>query len=166
MRFDTVIIGGGLSSLVCGIKSQKAGEKCLIISAGQNALHFSSGTFGLLGRLPDGTEVSEPIKSLSFLPETHPYSKIGVDKMTEYVAQVPSFFETCGIRLHPSPVTGESGFPINGYRVTPMGSLKPGWLAMDEVTLLPSKDNMPWLWQLLVVPLVTQPCSHIVSVSV
>ena len=150
MRFDTVIIGGGLSSLVCGIKLQKAGERCLIISAGQNALHFSSGTFGLLGRLPDGSEVSEPMKSLSFLPEAHPYSKIGVDKLTEYVAQVPTFFESCGIQLHPSPVTGESGFPINGYRVTPMGSLKPGWLAMDEVTLLQSKDNIPWSKALIV----------------
>ena len=150
MRFDTVIIGGGLSSLVCGIKLQKAGERCLIISAGQNALHLSSGTFGLLGRLPDGSEVSEPMKSLSFLPEAHPYSKIGVDKLTEYVAQVPTFFASCGIQLHPSPVTGESGFPVNGYRVSPMGSLKPGWLAMDEVTLLQSKDNIPWSKALIV----------------
>ena len=150
MRFDTVIIGGGLSSLVCGIKLQKAGERCLIISAGQNALHFSSGTFGLLGRLPDGSEVSEPMKSLSFLPEAHPYSKIGVDKMTEYVAGVPDFFESCGVRLHPSPQSGELGMPVNGYRVTPMGSFKPGWLAMDEVTLLQSNDDISWSKALIV----------------
>ncbi len=150
MRFDTIIIGGGLSSLVCGIRLQRAGKKCVIVSAGQNALHFSSGTFGLLGRLIDGTEVSEPLKALSFLPESHPYSKIGVEKMTEYIAEVPSFFESCGVRLHPSQAPGEGGFPVNGYRITPMGSLKPGWLAMDEVTLLPSKDNMPWHKALIV----------------
>lgn len=144
MRFDTIIIGGGLSSLVCGIKLQKAGVKCLIVSAGQNALHFSSGTFGLLGKLPDGTEVREPMRSMSFLPEGHPYSKIGVDKMSEYVAEVPAFFESCGVRLHSAPLSGEGGFPVNGYRLTPLGTLKPCWLAMEDVTLLQSKDDIPW----------------------
>ena len=96
MRFDTIIIGGGLASLVCGIKAQRAGQKCLIVSAGQNALHFSSGTFGLLGRLEDGTEVSEPLKALSFLAKNHPYSKIGVEKVSEYVSGIPEFFDSWG----------------------------------------------------------------------
>ena len=77
MRFDVVLIGGGLSSLVCGIKLQKAGRKCLMVSAGQNALHFSSGAFGLLGKLPDGTDVTEPLSAMEALPSEHPYSKIG-----------------------------------------------------------------------------------------
>lgn len=162
MKFDVVIIGGGLSSLVCGIKLQKAGKKCLMVSAGQNALHFSSGAFGLLGKLPDGTDVVEPLSAVEALPSEHPYSKIGKRRLSEYVASVPGFFSECGVALHPVPSTGSgirpdtasvsavtepvevveaTGTIHNGYRITALGTLKPAWLAMDDVTLLASKDE-------------------------
>lgn len=162
MKFDVVIIGGGLSSLVCGIKLQKAGKKCLMVSAGQNALHFSSGAFGLLGKLPDGTDVVEPLSAVEALPSEHPYSKIGKRRLSEYVASVPGFFSECGVALHPVPSTGSgirpdtasvsavtepvevveaTGTIRNGYRITALGTLKPAWLAMDDVTLLASKDE-------------------------
>ena len=145
MRFDVVLIGGGLSSLVCGIKLQKEGRKCLIVSAGQNALHFSSGAFGLLGKLPDGTEVSEPLSAIPSLPEAHPYSKIGAGKVSEYAALAPKFFADCGVELHSAASVAEPveavEAPVNGYRITALGTLKPAWLAMKEVTLLASKDE-------------------------
>lgn len=157
MRFDVVLIGGGLSSLVCGVKLQKEGRKCLIVSAGQNALHFSSGAFGLLGKLPDGTEVSEPLSAIPSLPEAHPYSKIGAEKVSEYAALAPKFFADCGVELHSAAsvagVAGVAGVaepveaveaveaPVNGYRITALGTMKPAWLAMKEVTLLASKDE-------------------------
>ena len=160
MRFDVIIVGGGLSSLACGIKLQKGGNKCLIVSAGQNALHFSSGALGLLAKLPDGTEVTEPLSAVEKLSSEHPYSKIGERRLSEYVASTPGFFSDCGVALHPVVSVASVAEPVeaveslhvsspssvtssvrNGYRITALGTLKPAWLAMDDVTLLASKDE-------------------------
>ena len=116
MRFDTIIIGGGLAGLTAGIRLQRKGRKTAIVSAGQNALHFSSGTFELLSRLPDGTPVDEPLKAVAQLPESHPYRKIA--RLPELAAEVPAFFAEAGVTLR-----GDAG--KNALRLTPTGSWKP-----------------------------------------
>lgn len=52
MKFNTVIIGGGLAGLAGGIALQKAGRSTAIISTGQNALHFFSGSFESVEEAP------------------------------------------------------------------------------------------------------------------
>ena len=48
MRYDTIIIGGGLSGLTAGITLAKAGQKVCIVSAGQSSLHFHSTSWGTM----------------------------------------------------------------------------------------------------------------------
>ena len=52
MRYDTVILGGGLAGLVAGISLQQEGQHTAIVSMGQNALHFFSGSFESLQEPP------------------------------------------------------------------------------------------------------------------
>ncbi|MCI1640696.1 MAG: glycerol-3-phosphate dehydrogenase subunit GlpB [Bacteroidales bacterium] len=134
MKYDTIIIGGGLSGLVCGISLAKRGSKCVIVSAGQNALNFSSGTFGLLSRLPDGRQITSPLEAIGELDENHPYRIIGEDKISEYAGMTAGFFEECGIKLH-------GNNDANGYVVTPTGDYKPAWLAMEDITIFPEKQE-------------------------
>ena len=64
MKYDCIIIGGGLSGLVCGLKCQTAGLNSAIFSAGASALAFSSGSVDLLGRYPGQGVVYAPFKAL------------------------------------------------------------------------------------------------------
>ena len=134
MKFDTVIIGGGLSGLICGIRLQKAGKKCAIVSAGQSAMHFSSGSFDLLGRLPDGTDVDKPLEALKSLPEDHPYSILGEEKVRKSAEEASAFLNGCGIK-----VDGDAA--VNTWRISPTGERKPSWLTLGDFTALKTKDE-------------------------
>lgn len=134
MRFDVIIIGGGLAGLTCGLRLQKNGKKCAIISAGQSAMHFSSGTFDLLGRLPDGTEVENPSAAITSLGKDHPYTVLGSEKVMKYAKEAPAFLESCGLKVSGSAEK-------NSWRITPTGERKPSWLTLDDFTPLASKDE-------------------------
>ena len=134
MKFDTVIIGGGLAGLVCGIRLQNRGFKCAIVSAGQSALHFSSGSFDLLNELPDGTAVTNPEEAIHSLDKKHPYAKIG-DKFPFYAQEAKQMLLDAGI-----DVRGDS--KQNTYRITPMGTTMPTWLTLADFNPLKSSNEV------------------------
>ena len=137
MKYDTLIIGGGLAGLVCGIRLQEAGQRCAILSAGQSALHFSSGSFDLLNRLPNGRDVTEPLEALNALPYGHPYQMIGVERVKQFAEQVPEWFrQSVGVQLQ-----GE--VYRNHYRLSPIGIVKPAWMSFDEFTPIYNREETP-----------------------
>ena len=131
MKFDTIIIGGGLCGLTAGIELSRKGQKCLIVSSGQSALHFFSGSFELCS-LSDN-----PYEAMAFFDEIHPYSMIGLERVRELAAQVKPFFKEIGISL-------KGVKDANHWRITPLGVLKRAWLTMDEYATISSDGIIPW----------------------
>lgn len=132
MKYDALIIGGGLSALVCGIALQKLGKHTAMVSAGQSALHFSSGSFGFLSILPDATSVDRPLDVIDKLSEEHPYRKMGSAAIRKYAYATPEFFSSCGVRLFGAPEK-------NSWRHTATGRRKRCWLALEDTALLPEE---------------------------
>ncbi|HHR5879768.1 TPA: glycerol-3-phosphate dehydrogenase subunit GlpB [Providencia alcalifaciens] len=129
MKYDAVVMGGGLAGLICGIRLTQSGLSCAIVSAGQNALHFSSGSLDLLTHLPDGVPVEKPLSMLEALKQqapNHPYSLIGADNVSELAQLAQSTLQQAGLHFKGSSEE-------NHYRITPLGHKRMTWLSPESV---------------------------------
>ena len=136
MKFDTIIIGGGLSGLITGIALAEKGQNCAIVSAGQSTLHFNSGSFDLIARSNDSDAESPAAALRKTAPAEHPYAVMGIENVVRIAGQVPQL-------LKRAEITVKGSVEHYHYRVSPMGILKPTWLSMDEFSALPS-NKLPW----------------------
>lgn len=126
MKFDYIVIGGGLCGLMAGITLARNGKKTAVISSGQSALHFCAGSFGLLGK-QNGKYVDSPLSAIADLKDSHPYRKIGADKVAEIADSVPAILKEAGIS-----VSGNT--KKNHFTFTPFGLPRPSWLTFDGYT--------------------------------
>ncbi|WP_320018155.1 glycerol-3-phosphate dehydrogenase subunit GlpB [Labilibaculum manganireducens] len=136
MKFDNIIIGGGLSGLTCGIKLAEQGKKCAIVSSGQSAIHFFSGSFDLLGKM-DGQDVKNPLEAIKILPDRHPYQRVGIENISRLVVEAPRLLDRAGLNFF-----GKAD--ENHFVLTPMGIMKPTWLTIDDFTRFEQNDAFPW----------------------
>ena len=137
MKFNTVIIGGGLSGLTAGIALAEAGQQVAIFSSGQSALHFNSGSLNLLGYDADHKPVTDPFEAIAALPAEHPYSRLGMERIKALMPRVGKMMADADI-----PVQGTDG--TNHWRLSPLGDFKPAWLTFDGYPTFDSLQNMPW----------------------
>jgi glycerol-3-phosphate dehydrogenase subunit B len=132
---DTVIMGGGLSGLACGISLAKRGQRVAIVASGQSTLLFNGGSMELLGHV-DGKAVTNPLEAIATLPECHPYSKIGADRIESLAERVKLLFSDSGIEM-----TGSAD--ANHWRITPMGVAKPAWLTLNDHLRIDDLNHLP-----------------------
>ncbi|MBB1201649.1 glycerol-3-phosphate dehydrogenase subunit GlpB [Enterobacteriaceae bacterium 89] len=127
MKFDTVIIGGGLAGLLCGLTLTRRGLRCAIISRGQSGLHFSSGSFDLLG---SSQPVENALETLAEQEPAHPYSLVGKNQVLNYARQTEQLLTECGITM-------QGNYQHSHRRVTPLGTLRQAWLSPPEAAISP-----------------------------
>lgn len=146
MRYDVVIIGGGLAGLTCGIRLAEQGKHCAIVSLGQSALHFSSGALDLLASLPDGTPVERPLEAIAELTRQapqHPYALLGEARLHRLLPEVEALLARAGATL-----TGS--YARNHLRMTPLGKYRPCWLSPRESVTRELEQPLPWRTPLIV----------------
>ena len=115
MKFDTIIIGGGLSGMTCAIAQAQKGKRVAVVTAGESNLHFHSGSFDLLG-YQQGQPVCDPVTAIAALPESHPYHRLGdVEHLATQARQL----------LADAGVGTQGDAHHNHFRLSPIGKLVP-----------------------------------------
>lgn len=136
MKFDYIIIGGGLCGLAAGIRLAEKGKKTAIVSSGQSALHFCAGSFGLLGRHGDDI-IKNPIEEIDNLAQNHPYRLMGKDTVAKLAGEVPATLKRAGVSCY-----GDAS--ANHFTLTPFGHTRPSWLTLDGYPVLKSATEKPF----------------------
>ncbi len=143
MKFNTIIIGGGLSGLTAGITLAEQGQRVAILATGQSRLHFTSGSLELLGYNPDGSVVTSPLQECESLPASHPYQVIGTQALRQFAPQAQELLAAAGIKVR-------GNAEANHYRISPLGIPKPAWLTLDDYITADSQLSFPFRRVLLV----------------
>lgn len=135
MKFDTVIIGGGLAGLTAGISLAKKGLKTAIVSTGYSALHFSSGSMELLSYDEAHQAIDRPLEAIVSLQDPHPYGRLGAETIGTLLPEARGVLSEAGIEI-----SGSDERPH--HRLTPIGIVKPAWLMMKGYVTMEALDAL------------------------
>ncbi|WP_135302810.1 glycerol-3-phosphate dehydrogenase subunit GlpB [Haloarcula amylovorans] len=84
---EVLVVGGGLAGLTSALTAAREGADVRLLSYKQSTLRQASGLVDLLGYTPDGDgPLTDPYSAIADLPESHPYSTVGVETVREAMA--------------------------------------------------------------------------------
>lgn len=144
MKYDVIVIGGGLAGLTGAIRCAEAGLKTVVVSAGESALAFASGAIDVFGIEKDNALVEFPFAAIRHLPSMHPYQKVG----------------TGSLQLALTFFTGQmaaAGIPLNNHgqqnhgRLTALGAIRPAWLSQEGTVSLPLRTSAEGLRRVAII---------------
>ncbi len=131
MNYDVIIIGSGVAGYSAALRCLEQGLKTAVVSSGQSALHFSSGSIDLLSHSPRTHQpISSPWKEIERLSDSvpnHPYAKLGARKVHSAMAWFQTMITHAGLPMSTLPSQE------NHYRITTLGTLKSTWLSQPYV---------------------------------
>ena len=82
---DLLVIGAGWSGLSAALTAANHGLTVRVIAKGLGSMHWTAGSFDLLGYPPgQGTDaadtpVTDPLAAIADLPAAHPLARVGQD---------------------------------------------------------------------------------------
>ncbi len=128
MKYDCIIIGGGIAGLTCGIKCASSGLRTALISNGMNSLHFSSGSIDLFGFDGNDSIITpfDHLKKLISKNKKHPYSVVGIKTIKESLTYIKNELYKENLELY-------SNGDHNHFHVTCIGTIKPTFLSQKSV---------------------------------
>jgi len=113
MKYDIVIIGGGMAGLVSSIYLSKKGYKTALVSKGDPICCISSGCIDLL-KTDDN-----PLENIGNLPEVHPYRRAGKENVKKSFVYFKEMMEEAGLPYYGEEETNRTIFsPIAKKRET------------------------------------------------
>lgn len=132
MKFDVIIIGGGLSGLMAAKTAVESGLKVLVLAKGASMMHTFWGGIDILGYHPEeNAEVLEDLRSglekLVQVNPNHPYAKVGLEDLQKSFDAFSSLFDAKG--YHYTCELWENRLLPTGF-----GSLRPTYLVPSTMT--------------------------------
>jgi glycerol-3-phosphate dehydrogenase subunit B len=122
LRFDAVVIGGGMAGLTAGARLAQAGAKVAVLAKGHGSTHLSPGTIDVLGYTPERvTSPADAVATLIAEQPSHPYALVGADA----IAASLGWFRDCAAQ---GPLPGYEyvgGLERNLCIPTALGVLRP-----------------------------------------